>query len=255
MAARPRSDKRPTVRKGDIAADEAVYGAIRQALHLGRLVPGTKMQEPLLARVLGVSRERVRKSLHRLVHEGWLGSVPNRGTFVPAMSVAEMRGVYDVRSMLEVGIVRRLSDSRDTETARRLMAHLEAERRALETDDRSRLIDLSREFHVMLAELCQNTELTRLVSGFLARTTMRFALSAPQRFDNCAGPHDHRDIVEAILAGKAEQASALMLAHLDGLLTIQLARPLPAKAVGLAEAFHGIVPARRSRAMARQRDQ
>ncbi len=63
-------------RKGDVAADEAVYGAIRRAMHMGRLAPGTKLQEPALARVLGVSRERVRKALHRLVHEGWLTAFP-----------------------------------------------------------------------------------------------------------------------------------------------------------------------------------
>ena len=39
-------------RKGDVAADEAVYGAIRRAMHMGRLSPGTKLQEPALARVL-----------------------------------------------------------------------------------------------------------------------------------------------------------------------------------------------------------
>src|SRR5258708_5434933 len=71
-------------RKGDVAADEAVYGAIRRAMHMGRLSPGTKLQEPALARVLKVSRERVRKALHRLVHEGWLQAVPNRRTLVPA---------------------------------------------------------------------------------------------------------------------------------------------------------------------------
>ncbi len=97
-------------RKGDVAADEAVYGAIRRAMHMGRLSPGTKLQEPALARVLGVSRERVRKALHRLVHEGWLTAIPNRGTFVPTLTVEEMREIYDVRSMLEAAIVRRLSE-------------------------------------------------------------------------------------------------------------------------------------------------
>ena len=63
-------------KKGDVAADAAVYDAIRRAMHRGRLAPGTKLQEPALARLLEVSRERVRKALHRLVHEGWLTAVP-----------------------------------------------------------------------------------------------------------------------------------------------------------------------------------
>ncbi|MBV8393058.1 MAG: GntR family transcriptional regulator [Alphaproteobacteria bacterium] len=252
MAARPRKKKveqgrrteRKRGRKGDTAVDEAVHGAIRSALHLGRLAPGTKLQEPLIARVLGVSRERVRKALHRLVHEGWLGSVPNRGTFVPALSIAEMREIYDVRSMLEAGIVRRLSAARDGEMARRLEAHVASEREAIESGDRARLIRLTAEFHVLLARLCGNGELTRLLSGFTSRTTMRFAVSAPEHFDDGAGPHDHGSIVRAILAGEAEQASALMLAHLDGLLALQLARPATGKPFKLEDAFQGLVPAR-----------
>ena len=107
MAARPQEGVRPAP-KGDVAIDKAVYDAIRRAMLMGRLLPGTKLQEPALARVLKVSRERVRKALHRLVHEGWLEAVPNRGTFVPALTIEEVREIYDVRTMLETAIVRRL---------------------------------------------------------------------------------------------------------------------------------------------------
>jgi DNA-binding GntR family transcriptional regulator len=225
------------IAKGDVAADEAVYSAIRRAMHRGRLAPGTKLQEPVLARVLKVSRERVRKALHRLVHEGWLMAVPNRGTFVPSLTVEEMREIYDVRSMLEAAIVRRLSDEHTAAAAKRLKAHIAAEKAAVRTDDRGRLFKLSGEFHVLLAELCGNDELTKLLRGLLARSTMHFSLAAPQQLQNCAGPHDHGDIAEAILAGKTERASKLMLSHLVGLVELQSARPPLERPVDLAEAF------------------
>ena len=228
---------RKTVRKGDVAADEAVYAAIRRAMHMGRLAPGTKLQEPVLARVLNVSRERVRKALHRLVHEGWLTAVPNRGTFVPSLTVDEMREIYDVRSMLEAAIERRLSDGHTTAAAKRLKTHIAAERAAVRTDDRGRLFELSGEFHILLAELCGNEELTKLLRALLTRSTMHFSLSAPRQLHNCAGPHDHGDIAEAILSGKTERASKLMLSHLDGLVALQSARPPVAKPVDLAEVF------------------
>ncbi len=60
---------------------------------MGRLQPGTKLREAALGRLLKVSRERVRKALHRLVHEGWLEAVPNRGTFVPMLSNEEVRQI------------------------------------------------------------------------------------------------------------------------------------------------------------------
>jgi DNA-binding GntR family transcriptional regulator len=235
MSARPR---RPSKRKGDVAADEAVYGAIRRAMHAGRLAPGTKLQEPVLARVLKVSRERVRKALHRLVHEGWLTAVPNRGTFVPSLTVEEMREIYDVRGMLEAAIVRRLA-ARPESSAPKLKAHIAAEKTAARRNDRGRLFELSGDFHILLAELCGNSELSRLLRAMMTRSTMHFSLAAPERFHDCAGPHEHGDIVEAILAGKAERASKLVLAHLDGLVELQSARPVM-KSVDLAEAFRGL---------------
>jgi DNA-binding GntR family transcriptional regulator len=237
----PRKPSAPQPKKGDVAADEAVYGALRRAMHMGRLAPGTKLQEPALARVLKVSRERVRKALHRLVHEGGLQAVPNRGTFVPSLTVDEMREIYDVRSMLEAAIVRRLSEEHTTAAAKRLKAHVVEEKTAVRNDDRGRLFELSGEFHILLAELCGNDELTKLLRGLLTRSTMHFSLSAPQQLQNCAGPHDHGDIAEAILTGKTEKASRLMLSHLVGLVALQAARPPLQRSITLTEAFRGIV--------------
>jgi DNA-binding GntR family transcriptional regulator len=235
MAPRP-----PKVRrKGDVAVDEAVYDAIRRAMHMGRLPPGTKLQEPALARVLKVSRERVRKALHRLVHEGWLEAVPNRGTLVPALTVEKVRDIYDVRTILETAIVRRLSVEHGAQAVRRLKAHVNEERQAVRNDDRGRLFRLSGEFHVLLAELCRNDELTKLLRSLLTRSTMHFSLAAPERFHNCAGPHDHDDIVTAILAGSAEKASKLMLDHLLGLVELQSTRSPQTKPLRLDEVFGG----------------
>ena len=151
------------------------------------------------------------------MHEGWLTAVPNRGTFVPSLTVDEMREIYDVRSMLEAAIVRRLSVEHSTAAAKRLKSHVAEEKAATRSNDRGRLFALSGDFHILLAELCGNEELTKLVRALLTRSTMHFSLAAPERFHNCAGPHEHGDIVEAILQRKAEKASKLMLAHLVGL--------------------------------------
>ncbi len=242
MARKPRHSSK---RKGDVAADEAVYGAIRRAMHAGRLAPGTKLQEPVLARVLKVSRERVRKALHRLVHEGWLTAVPNRGTFVPSLTVEEMREIYDVRGMLEAAIVRRLA-ARPDDSAPKLKAHIAAEKTAARRNDRSRLFELSGEFHILLAELCGNSELSRLLRAMMTRSTMHFSLAAPARFHDCAGPHEHADIVAAILDRKTERASRLMLAHLAGLVALQSAKPPAATPFRLEDAFRSAGELRRA---------
>lgn len=240
-----RTSRKSRPRKGDVAMDKAVYDAIRRAMLMGRLLPGTKLGEPALARVLKVSRERVRKALHRLVHEGWLEAVPNRGTFVPTLSIGEVTEIYDVRTMLETAIVQRLCAQHGLSEAQRLKAHMNEERIAVRGDDRGRLFGLSGEFHVLLAELCGNEQLSRLLRGLLTRSTMHFSLAAPERFQNCAGPHDHADIVKAILARDAKKAAKLMLDHLLGLVEMQSAWRPPPSPTRLEEAFRGIAAVRR----------
>ena len=223
--------------KGNVAIDDAVYGAIRQAMLNGRLRPGARLQEPVLARLLKVSRERVRKALHRLVHEGWLEAVPNRGTFVPAITIGEVREIYDVRTMLETAIVQRLCAEHGAPAAQRLKAHVSEERQAVRTDDRGRLFGLSGEFHILLAELCGNEQLSRTLKTLLPRSSLHFSLFAPPRLHNCAGPHDHGDIVKAVLAGDVDKARSLMREHLTGLVELLSVREEPPAHLTLEEVF------------------
>src|ERR1700678_4705818 len=76
------------------ALDDGVHSALSRALFEGRLTPGAKLPEHRLASIFDVSRERVRKVLHRLVAERRLEAVPQRGVFVPNPTVAEIGRTY-----------------------------------------------------------------------------------------------------------------------------------------------------------------
>jgi DNA-binding GntR family transcriptional regulator len=228
--------------KGNVAIDDAVYGAIRHAMLSGHLRPGTRLQEPVLARLLKVSRERVRKALHRLVHERWLEAVPNRGTFVPAPSVEELRELYEVRAILEDAVVAKLAGGAANGSAQKLRAHIAQERSAVRSGDRSRLFGLSTEFHALLAELSGNEQLSRTLRTLLPRSSLHFSLFAPPALHNCAGPHDHGDIVKAVLAGDSDKARALMRQHLAGLVELLSSREEPPVDRPLEDVFRLVGP-------------
>src|SRR4051812_46786080 len=82
---RRRDDKGSGKRNGKAnpAEDEAVYQAILHALLEGKLKAGAKLAEPPLAEIFGVSRERIRKVLHRLGAERRLEMIPKPGARVP----------------------------------------------------------------------------------------------------------------------------------------------------------------------------
>jgi DNA-binding GntR family transcriptional regulator len=91
--------------KADPAADEAVYQAILRAIMEGKLKAGTKLAEVPLARIFAVSRERIRKVLHRLGAEQRLEMIPNRGARIPRPTIEDVHNVYEAHRVLEAGVL------------------------------------------------------------------------------------------------------------------------------------------------------
>ena len=80
---------------------EHAYQQIRQALMVGRFVPGQHMTIRGLAEALGISPTPIREALHRLSAEGALRSQSNRRLIVPHLSIEEFRELRDIRLSLE----------------------------------------------------------------------------------------------------------------------------------------------------------
>src|SRR5437773_3938724 len=116
--------------KADPATDQAVYDAIFRAILEGRLKAGTKLAEQPLAGIFKVSRERIRKVLHRLGAERRLEMIPNRGARVPRPTLDDVRSVYEAHRVLEAGVLVQLIRVLDDRLLARLDAHLADERLA-----------------------------------------------------------------------------------------------------------------------------
>src|SRR5271167_2508045 len=105
--------KRESSKASGPALDDGVHAALSSALFEGRLTPGAKLPEHRLAAIFDVSRERVRKVLHRLVAERRLEAIPQRGVFVPNPSPSEIRTVYQAHRVFEAGVLAELVQSID----------------------------------------------------------------------------------------------------------------------------------------------
>ena len=145
------------------ALDDSVHTELSRALFEGQLTPGSKLPEHRLAKLFGVSRERIRKVLHRLVAERRLESIPQRGVFVPNPSPQEIRTVYEAHRVFEAGVLAQLARSDDETILPRIEAHLTEEREAVSREDRAASVRLSGEFHMMLVDALGNIELSRFL--------------------------------------------------------------------------------------------
>jgi DNA-binding GntR family transcriptional regulator len=194
------------------AIDNDVHGALTQALFEGRLAPGSKLPEHRLAAIFGVSRERVRKVLHRLVAERRLERIPRRGTFVPNPSPEEIRTVYRAHRVFESGVLTQLVKELDDAAISRIDAHLSEEREVASRSDRAASVRLSGEFHMLLVDSLKSPELSHFLRELLARSSLMVSAFEPARLSLCS-VDEHAAIAEALKARNVERAIALSNEH------------------------------------------
>jgi DNA-binding GntR family transcriptional regulator len=194
------------------ALEDGVHAALSRALFEGRLTPGAKLPEHRLAAIFDVSRERIRKVLHRLVAERRLEAIPQRGVFVPSPSREEIRNVYLAHRVFEAGVIAELARSHDQQTLDLIEAHLEKERAAGAAGDRAASVSLSGEFHLLLVDALVNPELSRFLRELLSRSSLMVWAFEPARLSIC-GIDEHAAIAAALKARDPDRAIALSGEH------------------------------------------
>jgi DNA-binding GntR family transcriptional regulator len=204
--------KRRRSGKADPAADESVYQAILRALMEGKLKAGVKLAEVPLAEIFGVSRERIRKVLHRLGAERRLEMIPNRGARVPRPTLADVRGVYEAHRVLEAGVLAQLIAVLDDALLARLDAHLAAEHAAALAGDRAASVRLSGAFHIHLVDALHNPELSRFLRDLLSRSSVMVSVYEPATESICA-VNEHGAIVAALRARDVTRAIHVSREH------------------------------------------
>ena len=169
---------RPAARPGTRprrAADSAdrAYRAIRQWIIEFKLRPEERLNELHLAKKLGLSRTPVREALNRLASEGFLVFVPNRGFFCRSLDIADLVGVFEMRSVLERGAFE-LACKRAPEAGiaalERFWTGAQRNYRRRDTDE---MLSLDEAFHRQLAELSGNREIVRGLAAIDAQDPLR----------------------------------------------------------------------------------
>ena len=195
--------------------NEAAIHTILSRLLLGGLLPGgMKLGEHRLAELFGVSRERVRKVLHRLGHERLLEVVKNRGAFTIEPDLREGRVVYEARRILESGMVAHLADHLTEAQIERLREHVDAEADVLRRGDQATWQKLSAEFHFLLAEMIGNPIVQRQAHELIGRTIM-LVKRYETTLGSACGCEEHRLIFKALAGRERGRAVKAMSSHLS----------------------------------------
>jgi len=97
---------------------------------------------------------------------------------------------------------------------KRLREHVAAEERARAGEDRSALVRLTGEFHLMVVEMAGNEVLARTMREIETLTSLVIVTFDSPRAESCP-ENEHSALVDAVEARDARRASQLMRHHLD----------------------------------------
>lgn len=215
-----------------------VWEEIRQAILDLRLHPGEPLREAAIAQQLGVSKTPIREALARLEQEGLVETTSFKGAVVSGYSPRDLEEIYELRSLLEGAAVRAVAEDA-SEQARVELGEVIARSRELRDAGRlTELAELLGRFDQIIYDQVTNQRIRSLIDNLRAHLTRIGKLTEriPGRVE--ASVEEHAVIVEAIVAGRADDAERLMRAHIGSVLGDQLAGTPDHEAPSLTEAPH-----------------
>jgi DNA-binding GntR family transcriptional regulator len=191
------------------------YQQIQQAIRDGVITHGEIYSENELAESLGMSRTPVREALIALNREGIVIIESQRGFRLREISEAERQEIFDLRSLLEAFVARRLTASATSQDLTRLHALVDEQERLGDADAASQFLALDEEFHLLQSEVL-GLERTRAMMADLRGAMWLIGLEAlrlPHRQQDVVA--EHRAIIDAMESGDPDAAVNAVHHHLE----------------------------------------
>jgi DNA-binding GntR family transcriptional regulator len=208
------------------------YLRLREAIVRGELAPNQRLVEADMSASFRMPRAAVRTALVRLEHEGLVERMPHRGARVRLVPESEAVEILEARAALEGLAARQAAANVTPAGARELRDILERQSAALSREDLLGASDVNAELHAKIVELSGHATAQRLIRA-LNSQMVRFqfrTILIPGRSGQSI--QEHHAIVDALTAGKPEQAERAMRRHLNrvaqALHASQLAQERPA---------------------------
>lgn len=201
--------------RGSVTTD--VTSTLRDAIVSLALKPGETLDKNAICDQLGVSRFPVSEALARLQGEGLVDILPQRGSIVSMVKIADVREYMLIRKALESEAVRALVGRHDDSLIADLRRNLAGQRAAVERDDRSGFHALDLEFHDMLFDAMRFAKVRAIIDSVRANLDRaRRLIITPRRL--ALSLDEHQAVFEAIVAGETDKAVSAMRVHIDSVM-------------------------------------
>ena len=201
--------------EGSLPLSEQAYLQIRDQIVTLSLPPGSVIDEGRLRQALGLGRTPIREALKRLAQEDLVAVVPNRGTFVAGVTVTDLAAITEIRVQLE-GFAFRLAAERASPDERAVFRGLIMELDAIHRDGKAMgseaLMQVDLRLHRAVYRATHNRFLEDALERYF-RLSLRLWHMVLDRIHMDEPVQEHREILEAIVAGDGRRAESAVQRH------------------------------------------
>lgn len=193
---------------------EKIYEELKSAIMNNAFEPNAVLNEREIAEKMGISRTPIRDALKLLESEGWVTTIPWKGTYVSELKKEDVREVIQLRKALEIMAIE-LIEKVSNEDLNNLQIILDQMNYYSKIGDSSQFMNEDRRFHLYIANLCGNSRLLQIVSNqsdLIYRIGIR-AISLEGR--SFHSTEEHQKVFDALSCGDIETAKECLRVHLE----------------------------------------
>lgn len=191
-----------------------VFNRLREDILNGKYKEHEELKEVAIGEELGVSRTPVREAFRQLELEGLIQIVPNKGAYVTGITAKDVKDIYMIRSSLEGMCARLATENITQEQLEEMEENVYLASFHASKGNMKQMAELDNRFHQILYEASDSKMLENLLRDFhqYVIRIRKKTLSIKER--GIASNEEHRQIMEAIKAGKPDEAERLATCHM-----------------------------------------
>lgn len=194
---------------------DVVYKKIKDAILKHEIVSDELLTLDELVLRLKIGQTPIREALSRLIQEGYITQITNRGYRVCEMTAEEVIELFEMRQVLEAYCLDEAIQRITPDGINALELSVKSSRKAITTNQPlvNRYIT-NNDFHLIVAEIAGNSAICRVLEGACEKLVLKRRIDGVSQGGFGVLRH-HRDILRAIKSQDKMRAQELMKSHLD----------------------------------------
>jgi DNA-binding GntR family transcriptional regulator len=194
---------------------QLAYQAIQQAILTLEFKPGELISAQNLSHQLGVSRTPIQNALLLLEQDGLVSILSNKGACVSRITAEDVEEILESRILLESYAARKAVNHLSSDELKQFEAILRKSEDLYSEGNAFEAATVSHQIHQLLLSKLDNCRLVGFVQQLDIQYTRIRLYSAHLMGRTQKSNKEHWLILEALKAGNAERASAIMSDHLS----------------------------------------